>query len=538
MTAGTIQRQGGLFGRRLAGDGAPAASPPKEQLPAGLPLGEPGPAAASAPLPARRRSGSVALILAGAAAVGVAGGWAIDRWSRPTCDPVLDPACVQSRSSSSSGGGSGGTRTGSAASRSSGSWFNWGDSAGSASPVAPSKAAQATTQRGGFGAIGRFFLERKLMQRLRIPERPHWRQRQEELGFTFHSVGGRYWVEDAAYQFGAGEIDVLEDATNALERACLEAVERVVHEKLFDRLHIDAAAAELATLSWRAKERNVVGRFDLQFDGTAPPKLYEYNADTPTALFEASVAQWHWFEDRRGFEETKIGGDQFNSIHERLIAAWKSYGLTQRLVHFTCDPESDEDRVTTEYLRDTCAQAGHATEFIAIADIGLRDRRFVDLADRRIEALFKLYPWEWLLQDDFGKQIAGAGTLFLEPAWKMILSNKGILAILWEMFPGHPNLLPASLDERAIQGAVVRKPLLSREGANVALREDGRTVETTGPYRGPFVYQAALPPPVFDGNHAVIGSWVIASQAAGIGIREDDGPITRDTSRFVPHYFR
>lgn len=370
------------------------------------------------------------------------------------------------------------------------------------------------------------------MQRVRVVERPHWRQRQEELGFTFHSVGGRYWVEDSAYAFSAAEIDVLEDATNALERACLEAVERVIEDKLFDRLHIAPAAAELATKSWQSQERNVVGRFDLQFDGGAPPKLYEYNADTPTALFEAAVAQWHWFE------ETRIGGDQFNSIHERLIACWKTYGLKQRRVHFTCDPESDEDRVTTEYLRDTCAQAGHQTEFVAIGDIGLNDGRFVDLQDRPIEALFKLYPWEWLLQDKFGASIAGSGTLLIEPAWKMILSNKGILVILWEMFPGHPNLLPASFDERAIEGTAVRKPLLSREGANVALREEGWKPETAGPYRGPYVYQAALPPPVFDGNHAVIGSWVIASEAAGIGIREDDGPITRDTSRFVPHFVR
>jgi glutathionylspermidine synthase len=34
------------------------------------------------------------------------------------------------------------------------------------------------------------------------------------------------------------------------------------------------------------------GRFDLAYRGDGPPKLLEYNADTPTALFEAAVVQW------------------------------------------------------------------------------------------------------------------------------------------------------------------------------------------------------------------------------------------------------
>ena len=370
------------------------------------------------------------------------------------------------------------------------------------------------------------------MRRVRVAERPGWRRRQEELGFTFHSIGGRYWVEDAAYEFNATEIDFLEDATNELERICLLAVERVIAEKLFSRLNMDSSAAALAERSWRARQRNIVGRFDLRFDGSGPAKLYEYNADTPTALFEAAVAQWHWFE------ETGVGGDQFNSIHEKLIAAWKGSNLPGGAVYFTYDPDSEEDTVTTEYLRDTCAQAGYRTEFIALVDVGLRDGQFVDLVDRPIGVMFKLYPWEWLLADEFGKQAGIGPTMFIEPAWKMVLSNKGILAILWEMFPGHPNLLPASLDEGVLQGAVVRKPLLSREGANVTVLGEGRAAETAGPYHGPYVYQAALPPPVFEGNHAVIGSWVIASRAAGIGIREDDGPVTLNTSRFVPHFFR
>jgi glutathionylspermidine synthase len=35
----------------------------------------------------------------------------------------------------------------------------------------------------------------------------------------------------------------------------------------------------------------------------------------------------------------------------------------------------------------------------------------------------------------------------------------------------------------------------------------------------------------------VVGSWIIGDEAAGIGIREDESPITKNTSRFLPHYF-
>jgi len=121
----------------------------------------------------------------------------------------------------------------------------------------------------------------------------------------------------------------------------------------------------------------------------------------------------------------------------------------------------------------------------------------------------------------------------------MVLSNKAVLALLWEMAPKHPNLLPAALEPRGIEGAVVRKPIFGREGANVQIIEAGRIVaETGGVYgREGFVYQARAPLPAFDGNYPVIGSWVAASQPAGIGIREDASPITSDTSRFVPHFF-
>jgi glutathionylspermidine synthase len=52
-----------------------------------------------------------------------------------------------------------------------------------------------------------------------------------------------------------------------------------------------------------------------------------------------------------------------------------------------------------------------------------------------------------------------------------------------------------------------------------------------------YVYQALAPLPSFAGAHPVIGSWVIAGEPAGIGIRESEGLITTDRSRFIPHFF-
>jgi prepilin-type processing-associated H-X9-DG protein len=122
----------------------------------------------------------------------------------------------------------------------------------------------------------------------------------------------------------------------------------------------------------------------------------------------------------------------------------------------------------------------------------------------------------------------------------MLLSNKGLLPILWELFPGHPNLLPAYEKPDPLGGYYVRKPKLSREGANVTWVDGGVAVEETGGNYGHegHVYQAVADLPEFDGNRAVCGVWVVDHAPAGLGIREDTRRITGNLSRFVPHFFR
>ena len=233
--------------------------------------------------------------------------------------------------------------------------------------------------------------------------------------------------------------------------------------------------------------------------------------------------------------------DQFNSIHERLIEAWKKLGQGRPL-HLTGTVDNVEDAGTLAYLEDTAAQAGLATTLIDIDDIGWRDDgNFVDLDNRAIALAFKLYPWEWMFHDAFGARLAGTSTRWIEPPWKAILSNKGILPLLWEMFPHHPNLLPAYFEDdpaaASLGTSFVRKPLYSREGANVALVSGGVTLaEQQGPYGAEgFVRQAFASLPSFSDQYPVLGSWLVDHTPCGLSIREDENPITGNSSRFLPH---
>lgn len=357
--------------------------------------------------------------------------------------------------------------------------------------------------------------------------RKHWQATLESQGFTFHTIDGQpYWREDACYVFNADEIDELESATNELHALCLEAVDRIVRDGRYAALGLDARAAALVERSWWDREPALYGRMDLVYDGSAPPRLLEYNADTPTALFEASVAQWYWLRD------VAPQADQFNAIHEALVERWRSLPSSSH-VHFAACYDSTEDALTTDYLVDTCLQAGHRATALDIEQVGWSGRDFIDMDNVPIDRLFKLYPWEWMLAEPFAMHLPESRTRWIEPAWKMLLSNKAILPLLWEFFPNHPHLLPASR-RRDLPGTVVRKPCWGREGAGVVVLSPG-DAEPAG--HEPVVYQAFSPLPSYGGRHALVGSWVVGNAAVGIGMREDAGLITRNTSCFVPHRF-
>jgi glutathionylspermidine synthase len=382
------------------------------------------------------------------------------------------------------------------------------------------------------------------MRRITCPERDDWRLTADACGFDFHTIDGeRYWDERAYYAFTLDQIErQIETPTGEIDAMCLELVGRVVgDDKYLQRLKIPDAFWPLISESWHRSDASLYGRIDLSFDGRGPAKLLEYNADTPTSIFEAAVFQWTWLEQAIERRIIPAGADQFNSIHERLIEAWRKLGRHRHL-HLAGMTGTAEDTGTLAYLEDTATQAGLQTTLIDIEAIGLRDDGcFVDLDNRVIELSFKLYPWEWMFHDAFGAALPKAPTRWIEPPWKAILSNKGVLALLWEMFPNHPNLLPAFFedDPNAAQlgTSFVRKPIYSREGANVTLVSAGVTlVEQEGPYGAEgFIRQALAPLPEFSGQYPVVGSWLIDHIPCGLSIREDENPITGNSSRFLPH---
>jgi glutathionylspermidine synthase len=368
------------------------------------------------------------------------------------------------------------------------------------------------------------------MRRERIVARPDWPARVESLGFHFHTLDGApYWREDVCYVFDSEQIDTLEAAITELHGLCLEAVDRIVHTGRYAELGLDGHAAALIERSWRNRDPALYGRMDLSYTGHGAPKLLEYNADTPTALLEASVVQWYWLA------ETQPDADQFNSIHERLVEHWRQVLPPRSTVHFAASYENPEDAATCDYLLDTCLQAGHAAQALDIEQIGWSGRDFIDLENLPIGRLFKLYPWEWMLAEPFAQHLPQARLQWIEPPWKMLLSNKAILPLLWEFFPGHPNLLPASRHRADISGAAVQKPYWGREGQGVHVLAAHESPLATAE---PCVFQAFAPLPRFDSRHALVGAWVIGGVAAGIGMREDVDAVTRNTSQFVPHYFR
>lgn len=373
------------------------------------------------------------------------------------------------------------------------------------------------------------------MKRHARQPRADWTSRVENLGLTYHShPDGPYWDESACYELESQEVGLLEKAAADLHHLCIEAAEVVIERGWWNRLGIEEAAIPAIVASWERDDFSLYGRFDFAFDGASAPRLLEYNADTPTALLEASVVQWFWLQ------ETFPDADQFNSIHERLIEAWKRFGGES--IHFCSVSEHPEDEQTILYLRDTAEQAGIRTKHLFVEQIGwdATAKRFVDLENQPIDRCFKLYPWEWMWAEDFGKHLALDGTRFLEPVWKMLLSNKGLLPILWELFPGHPNLLAAYDSPDRLGENYVRKPKLSREGANVQIVQRGKVlVETPGDYGDEqVIYQDLAEIPVFDGCHPVFGAWIVDHEPAGLGIREDRQLVTGNLSRFIPHYIQ
>jgi glutathionylspermidine synthase len=380
------------------------------------------------------------------------------------------------------------------------------------------------------------------MERHAIAPRDDWQSKVEAQGLIWHSQDGDpYWDESAYYAFELAEIEKIEAAAETVYGLFLEAGERIVDDPdVLTSFGIPEYCHRPIKAAWRNEPPSLnYGRFDFGYAGEGDPKLFEFNCDTPTSMLEAAVVQWDWKET--AFPDL----DQFNSLHEKLIGRWAEIRarLPDQRIWFThtFDP-SHEDTITTTYMRDLASQAGLETLAVVIDDIGVDARgRIVDSEDQLITAIFKLYPWEWIVGERYGQDIVRhlPETAWIEPIWKMLWSNKAILQVLWAMFPDHPNLLAASVLKERIGDTYVAKPFLAREGANIEVVRSGQTVaRSAGEYRqGLTMYQQLYPLRDFGNGYPVLGCWVVDGEAAGMGIRED-GLITGNRARFVPHVIR
>jgi glutathionylspermidine synthase len=377
-----------------------------------------------------------------------------------------------------------------------------------------------------------------------LKPRKDFKEKLADRGFILNE-NDHYWQETLAYEFKEEQINELDRVASEMQDICVEAAQYIIDRNLFFRFGIKNEWIDYIVKTWDRDDPTLYGRFDFIYDGKTAPKLLEYNADTPTGLLEASVLQWDWLKDR-GLE------DQFNSIHEELIESWlnmkQKYKKFPETMYFTCDQDSGEDWVTTEYIRDTCEQAGINTESINIVDIGFGSTAeysecFVDTTKMsRIPAMFKLYPWEFMAQDEYGCEVIKDHTGFIEPAWKMLWSNKALLPILWEIAPNHPNLLEAHFSEVPFikrEESYVKKALFGREGASVEIVDPHDAQISEGDYgQEGYIYQKYHRMPEFGGKYPVCGVWIVNGKPCGLGIREDDTRITKNTSNFVPHFFK
>jgi glutathionylspermidine synthase len=393
------------------------------------------------------------------------------------------------------------------------------------------------------------------MRRVPMQVRPDWVKKCEEVGFTFHSLdsenGEPYWRESVAYELDTAEVEKLAQETKELFDRCMDAIDFVIENNRFAEFDIPEAFWEPIKQSWDRDDPTVFGRFDLCFDSAGPSKLLEFNADTPTSLIESAVVQWFWLKDLFGDDK-----DQFNSIHEELIAQWqhirtqrwhlpKDAPLYVASLHDSGDGELlSEDYDNVAYMAETIKAAGFEPRQIFMEEIqwDATNEQFVDKTGWPIRQIYKLYPWEWMTRENYADNVLAAGqrTQWVEPLWKLLLSNKQLLVILWELFPGHPNLLPAFNTNVPFGGKMhVRKPKLGREGANVQIvGADGIVVEQADGGYGEegYVWQEYKPLPSFEGWNAVIGSWIVGETPCGVDFRETSTKITGDMAFFVPHY--
>ncbi len=379
--------------------------------------------------------------------------------------------------------------------------------------------------------------------------RADWRPGLRKYPYGVRAMSaGAFWREDVRYEFSAHQIDLIESVADELHTMLREALRATVDGRALAQLGVRGGVARLLEASWndywaagRLNERAgaLIGRLTLAYDGRDSVKLLACNYDTPEGLFSASIIQRNWRE------ALMADANQFNGLHEGLVERWEELaaGMPGRgLVHLACatpDPMRESELV---YLAATAAEAGIATHLLPLQSLGWDGQRFIDDEGRSASWLAKIYPWQGLADDAFLQKLRMGGMSMLSPLWCWPMSNHGLLATLWALYPRHPNLCRAALDPEEMAGcdSVTERSLFGLDDAAQRMTAHGRTISDTGSadYPGGRVWLET--PPIFEeeGVHALLHCWIIGDKCLGMSVRESADPRVGSDAAMVPHIFR
>lgn len=374
----------------------------------------------------------------------------------------------------------------------------------------------------------------------------------EELGFTWHtdSDSSRY-ISDSLVKITQEEAEAYYEAVNELYDMYAEAADHVIQNNLFFELGIPFNLIDAIKKSWENDVHwHIYGRFDLAggLDGK-PIKLLEFNADTPTSLFETALLQWALLKENSLDEES-----QFNNVYDaikenfkRLITLFEDTELFDERydgwkILFSSIHGNDEEEATTKLLRQIATDAGFNTGFEYLQNVKFDEDGIYDRDDNKYEYWFKLYPWEDIAIDEpelattMSNIMQNQSAIILNPAYTLLFQSKGMLKILHDLFPDSPYLLKTSFEP--LTGIKhVEKSVFGREGANVKIvGSDGSVLhEQDGPY-GNYkkVYQEYVELNMDENKEKYQAGVFFSYEACGLSFRKG-GEILNNMSKFVGH---
>ncbi|EAH7596524.1 TPA: glutathionylspermidine synthase family protein [Campylobacter upsaliensis] len=374
----------------------------------------------------------------------------------------------------------------------------------------------------------------------------------ESIGFSWHTdEDGSDYLDNQFICVSKNEANAYYEAANELYDMFIAAAQNVIDNDRFDELGIPFNLIDAIKMSWENEVHwHLYGRFDFAggLDGK-PIKLIEFNADTPTSLFESAILQWAMLKQNNLDEHL-----QFNSIYESLMDNFKRLITLDESVEefeehyrgwkilFSSVAGNKEEELTTKLLAHIAKDAGFECDFAYVDEVEFGEEGIFKNGVN-YEYWFKLIPWEEIAIEEgelamlLTQIMRNQKAIILNPAYTLLFQSKGILKILWELYPNHPLLLESSCEP--LQGKdFVRKPMFGREGANISIvKDDVKLQENIGPYgNNKMIYQQYYELNSNENKYYQAGVF-FAYEGCGLGFRKG-GLIIDNASKFVGHIIK